>query len=132
MPEPAAAVETAVVAGPGAVPTLAAPQGLMGSSVVGAVSEIYKCDKLNVIASELRSDEFYISKHGVSDSNLFNDAHYKIAISQTYFAFTSLSTVGFGDFHPRSDYERIFASFILISGVSMFSYIMSKFIEMMS
>jgi len=27
----------------------------------------------------------------------------RIAITMMYFAFTSLSTVGFGDYHPRSD-----------------------------
>ena len=31
-----------------------------------------------------------------------------------YFAITSLSTVGFGDYNPRSDFERIFVSFIEI------------------
>ena len=72
-----------------------------------------------------------MSSHGI-DGNFDESDHYKIAVSQTYFAFTTLSTVGFGDFHPRSDYERIFASFILLSGVSMFSYIIGCFTEMMS
>ena len=48
-----------------------------------------------------------------------------------YFALTSLSTVGFGDFNPRSDFERIFTSFMLVSGVAIFSYIMGVFIEML-
>jgi hyperpolarization activated cyclic nucleotide-gated potassium channel 1 len=47
-----------------------------------------------------------------------------------YYAFTSLSTVGFGDFHPKSDHERIFCSAILLFGVMIFSYIMGVFIEM--
>ena len=38
--------------------------------------------------------------------------------------FTSLSTVGFGDYHPRSDLERLLCSAILIFGVSIFSYVM--------
>jgi hypothetical protein len=45
----------------------------------------------------------------------------------TYFAFTSLSTVGFGDLNPRSNYERIFMSIILLSGVALFSFIMDIF-----
>lgn len=49
----------------------------------------------------------------------------------TYFAFTSLSTVGFGDFHPRSDLERLVCAFILLFGVAIFSYIMGSFIEML-
>jgi len=47
----------------------------------------------------------------------------------TYFSFTSLSTVGFGDFHPRGNLERIYISFVLLIGVSVFSYIMGNFIE---
>jgi hypothetical protein len=50
-------------------------------------------------------------------------------LSVVYFAFTTLSTVGFGDFHPRADVERIVMSFILITGVAMFSFIMGNFIE---
>lgn len=48
-------------------------------------------------------------------------------IAVTYFAFTSLSTVGFGDFHPRSDAERLFCAFILLFGVAIFSLIMGSF-----
>jgi hypothetical protein len=46
-----------------------------------------------------------------------------------YFAFTSLSTVGFGDFHPRGDVERIYGAFMLLFGVAIFSYILSVFKE---
>jgi hypothetical protein len=42
---------------------------------------------------------------------------------------TSLSTVGLGDLHPRSNIERIFISFFLLFGVSVFSYLMGKLIE---
>ena len=50
------------------------------------------------------------------------------AIIMTYYAFTSLSTVGFGDLNPRSDPERIVISFVLLFGVAIFSYIMGNFI----
>ena len=43
-----------------------------------------------------------------------------------YFAFTSLSTVGFGDFYPVSDLERVVGSFVLLIGVAMFSYILGE------
>ena len=46
-----------------------------------------------------------------------------------YFSITSLSTIGFGDFHPRSDDERILGAFILMFGVSIFSYILGNFLE---
>ena len=41
-----------------------------------------------------------------------------------YFAFTTLSTVGFGDYHPKGEIERIITTFILLCGVACFSYIM--------
>ena len=42
-----------------------------------------------------------------------------------YFMFTTLSTVGFGDFNPKSEIERVIMTFILLVGVATFSYIMS-------
>lgn len=48
-----------------------------------------------------------------------------------YFAITTLSTIGYGDFHPVSINERWIASFILMFGVSVFSFIMGQFIEIM-
>ena len=48
-----------------------------------------------------------------------------------YYAFTTLSTVGFGDYAPRSNVERAIGSFILISGVAMFSFLMGNFIEIL-
>jgi ABC-type siderophore export system fused ATPase/permease subunit len=47
-----------------------------------------------------------------------------------YFSLTSLSTVGFGDYHPRANSERIFCAIILVLGVMIFSYIMGNFIAM--
>jgi hypothetical protein len=49
----------------------------------------------------------------------------------TYFSFTSLSTVGFGDICPISDLERILGAIILLFGVSVFSLIMNNFIEIL-
>jgi len=48
-----------------------------------------------------------------------------------YYAFTSLATVGFGDYAPRSDEERLVCSMILLFGVAIFSYIMGIFIEIL-
>lgn len=46
-----------------------------------------------------------------------------LIILNTYFAFTSLTTVGFGDFHPKSNPERMFTALGLLLGVLMFSFI---------
>ena len=42
-----------------------------------------------------------------------------------YFMNTSLSTIGFGDFKPISDAERLVCVVTVISGVIVFSFIMS-------
>lgn len=49
------------------------------------------------------------------------------AIVVIYYAFTSLSTVGFGDYNPRADQERALCAFLLLFGVAIFSYIMGVF-----
>jgi hypothetical protein len=50
----------------------------------------------------------------------------------TYFAFTSLSTVGFGDYVPRSNIERLVGAFMLLVGVMLFSTIMNGFIDILN
>ena len=41
----------------------------------------------------------------------------------TYYSFTTLSTVGFGDLHPRSNEERMFILVVMFCGVSLFTLI---------
>ena len=48
-----------------------------------------------------------------------------------YFALTTLSTVGYGDYFPVSNEERILVILIMLSGVAFFSYIMGQFIEIL-
>lgn len=49
-----------------------------------------------------------------------------------YFAYTTLSTIGFGDFAPRSNEERCIGSFLLLLGVAIFSYIIGVFLELIA
>ena len=46
-----------------------------------------------------------------------------------YFMFTTLSTVGLGDFNPKSEVERLIMTFILMIGVAAFSFIVTNLIE---
>jgi hypothetical protein len=62
---------------------------------------------------------------------LYDNTDYKNGIIVTYYAFTTLSTVGFGDFRPWSDVERAICAVILLVGVAIFSYIMGNFIEIL-
>jgi len=48
-----------------------------------------------------------------------------------YYAITTLSTIGYGDFSPVSVQERFITSFILLFGVAVFSFIMGQFIEIL-
>lgn len=43
-----------------------------------------------------------------------------------YYTFTSLSTVGFGDFHPVNSYERVLSATVLLAGVIVFSYFLGS------
>ena len=54
-----------------------------------------------------------------------------ILIRCWYFAITTLSTIGYGDYHPVSTNERILAVPILMIGVAVFSFIMGQFIEIL-
>jgi hypothetical protein len=50
-----------------------------------------------------------------------------IQIAMTYFAFTTLATIGFGDIHPRADIERIYGIFVFLFGVAVFTVILASF-----
>ena len=69
-------------------------------------------------------DNYFITYYDLTD----HTPDYN-AIFMTYWAFTTLSTVGFGDIHPISNEERVFCSFIFLFGVLIFSYIMNVFME---
>lgn len=47
----------------------------------------------------------------------------KRAIAMCYFSFTTLSSVGLGDFVPISDGERTFVCFMIFIGVAVYSYV---------
>ena len=64
--------------------------------------------------------------------NLANNLRSENVVIMIYFAFTSLSTVGFGDFYPVGDFERLFTSMILLAGVATFSYIMDNFMQVVN
>ena len=58
--------------------------------------------------------------------------NYPRLIIMLYFALTTLSTVGYGDYHPISNIEMLVASLIMMGGVAFFSYIMGNFLEIVS
>ena len=48
-----------------------------------------------------------------------------------YFAFTTLTTIGFGDFHPKGDIERLYTSMMLLFGVMLMTYVMGNLIALL-
>ena len=52
-------------------------------------------------------------------------------IAVVYFAFTTLATVGYGDYRPVSNPERLVGGAFILFGVTVFSFIMGNFIEML-
>ena len=75
---------------------------------------------------EHEAQEYFIEYYAIDSF----DPMYTTIIAY-YFALTSLSTVGFGDYNPRSNFERIFVSFMLVTGVAIFSFFMGVFIEIL-
>ena len=49
-----------------------------------------------------------------------------------YYAFTSVTTVGFGDYYPKSDAERIIIAIFLFCGVMIFSLLAGEFLDMLT
>jgi hypothetical protein len=48
-----------------------------------------------------------------------------------YYGMTTLSTIGYGDFLPKSMSEKVIIAFVMMFGVSVFSYIMGNFMEIL-
>ena len=67
----------------------------------------------------------------ILEFEIYQNTVYENLVIMVYYAFTTLSTVGFGDFHPRSNAERLFCAVILLVGVAIFSFIMGNFIDIL-
>ena len=63
---------------------------------------------------------------------LTDNSNWRKLIISCYFALTTLATVGYGDYYPISNLERVMAVLIMLCGVAFFSYIMGSFIEIIS
>ena len=48
-----------------------------------------------------------------------------------YFVFTTITTVGFGDFSPVGNTERLFGIPMMFFGVMIFSYVMGVYGEIL-
>lgn len=55
---------------------------------------------------------------------------YDRAVAVFYYMVTTISTVGFGDFYPQSDLERLLCALMMLVGVNIFSSMLSEILEM--
>ena len=62
----------------------------------------------------------------MSKFDLSKQEGFEQTLAAMYFAMTSLSTIGFGDLYPVNDLERLMGSFMLLSGVAVFSMVMGQ------
>jgi len=58
-------------------------------------------------------------------------SEYYQSVTLLYFAFTSLATVGLGDYTPKSNVERLIIAATLLAGVLVFSYIIGDLKEVL-
>ena len=56
----------------------------------------------------------------------------EVLLIMLYWAFTTLSTIGLGDYYPVSNHERSVMCVGFILGVAMFSVIMKMFIRILN
>ena len=77
-----------------------------------------------------QSNSFY-SYYGFID-DLQKDRNFDAMTKLIYWALTTLSTIGYGDFLPKSVNEKIIVCIVMISGVSVFTYIIGKFITILN
>lgn len=105
--------------------------------------------KLTVMSHFLGCFWFFVSSHGDPDANqcesgllecnpallgttwweeinIKPDNKFDQYIASLYWAFTTMTTVGYGDIHPRSDRERVYAIVAMIFGATMFGYIIGS------
>ena len=78
-------------------------------------------DRINEHLIETDQDTFF-KRFDINDKSPL-----VCSLVMMYYFFTTLSTIGFGDYYPVSDLERIANIPIFLFGVMVFSYIMGNF-----
>ena len=73
----------------------------------------------------------------ISNSDFFTQfeleekSTYDLIITFWYFSFTTITTVGLGDYYPVSNFDRLFFSFYILAAVLVFSVVMSELDEVL-
>ena len=86
----------------------------------------FMSEKLNYV-EDLESGNTFVLSHGFNDLGAGGRL-----VKVCYFLLTTLSTVGYGDLYPISKMEQIITLIVMMGGVAFFSFIMGKFMEIIS
>ena len=112
---------------------LTAMLGLITFYIYQMANELHEVfmphDTDTTIEEQEELDEHLEASTFMARFNLLDNKRSENVVIMIYFIFTSLSTVGFGDYYPVGDFERLFTSLILLAGVATFSYIMNNFMQ---
>ena len=89
-----------------------------------------------MVACDILNEKYLQTQDDPGDSftqkfEIENESDSKKVLITMYFLFTSLTTTGFGDLHPRSNSERMLSTIMLLIGVSIVSYAMTVFIDIL-
>lgn len=71
---------------------------------------------------------FYLVTDDEGETMRVNDGPHLIIF---YFIMTTLTRVGFGDYTPVSEIERVYVTFLLLCGVPCFGYFVGHFIYLL-
>jgi len=110
-------------------------------NVLYAAKYVYKIIRLIIIAITLT---YFLgcTWYYITSNNFFEDpiedtfygyyelekyANSRRLVICCYFALTTLSTVGYGDLVPQTNFEKVVGIIIMILGIAFFSYIMGNF-----
>ena len=79
------------------------------------------------IATSVNDQEIgFIEEFGLSQNSRLDNS-----ILLTYFSFTTFSTVGLGDYHPKNNMERLMSAMIMLFGVMVTSFLIENFNQML-
>ena len=61
-----------------------------------------------------------------------NELHIEhIALRNTYYMLTTISTIGYGDYLPKNTYEMAFIALVMLFGVTLFGFVLASFNSVM-
>ena len=76
------------------------------------------CDFCSLFEVDDSGSSYFIKKFNLEE----NEAHIS-ALILMYWAFTTVMTIGLGDYYPAGNFERILGAFFMLSGVAYFTII---------